>query len=532
MVEVMDRDEVVADPGNIGRVAIGDMLRRAARRFGDKTAVIEGETRTSFAELDAASNRFAHFLLTRGLGKGAKVVTLCNNSTTLLEVIFGIQKAGLVWVPINTMLAIDDIRYIAGHAEASLAIVDDNLYGNPALHQMLSELGIETVILEIANTKLDMRYPTVAGVSVDQPSIEPDIDIHERDLAQIMYTSGTTSRPKGVMHCHLSVYFAVLGNVAEWTLGRTDVATCMLPLFHCAQHVSALSFLAAGGSVVLMRGFDPAALLDAIERERMTHVIGLPLMYAAMLDHPKRREVDLKSLRLCVYAMAPMAKPLLTRLIEAFCPNFALCTGQTEMYPMTAMFRPEEQLKRFGNYWGESAIVNDTAIMDDDGNLLPREQVGEIVHRGPNVMLGYYKNPQATAEARRFGWHHTGDLGKFDVDGQLMFVDRKKDMIKSGGENIPSIKVEEVLLRHPAVGNAAVVGLPHPRWGEAVVAFVILKSGAAADEAALLDHCRQHLGGFEVPKSLRIVPALPVTATGKLRKNELKVAHARQFEGE
>ncbi len=514
----------------IGRVALGDMLRRVAARRGDRVAVIEGERRTTFAELDATANRFANYLIARGLGRGTKVAMLCNNSTAMVAAIFGIQKAGLVWVPINTMLGPDDIEYITGHAEAALVVIDDNLLAQAPLAALLDRLNLPRVVVELAGT-VPAGAVTFATAIADQPATEPSVPIGERDLAQIMYTSGTTARPKGVMHSHLSVYFAVLGNVADMGIGRNDVATCMLPLFHCAQHVTALSFLVGGNALVLMRGFDPAALIQAIARERITYMVGLPLMYAAVLHHPSRAEHDLSSLRLCIYAMAPMPKPLLIRLIDELCPNFALCTGQTEMYPMTAMFRPEQQLQRFGNYWGESAIVNDTAIMDDDGNLLPRGQIGEIVHRGPNVMLGYYKNPEATEEARRFGWHHTGDLGMVDQDGQLMFIDRKKDMIKSGGENVPSVKVEEVLLRHPAVANAAVVGLPHPHWTEAVSAFVTVKPGMSLDEAAVSEHCRAHLGGFEVPKFVRIVEALPMTATGKIRKQELKAAHSGLFGG-
>ena len=227
--------------------------------------------------------------------------------------------------------------------------------------------------------------------------------------------------------------------------------------------------------------------------------------------------------------MAPMGRPLLERAMADMCPNFVLSSGQTEMYPATTMSQPDRAVERFGNYWGESLIVNETAIMDDDGNLLPRGQVGELVHRGPNVMMGYYKDPKATEEARKFGWHHTGDLALIDENGEVLFLDRKKDMIKSGGENVASVKIEETLLAHPAVQNAAVVGLPHPQWGEAVSAFVKLKPGAQADEAGIAEHCRKHLGGFQVPKLVRILDEMPMTATGKLRKVELRQAFSRTF---
>jgi len=196
------------------------------------------------------------------------------------------------------------------------------------------------------------------------------------------------------------------------------------------------------------------------------------------------------------------------------------------------MFKPEEQLRRFGPYWGISAYVNETAIMDDEGNLLGNEKIGEIVHRGPNVMLGYYKDEEATRHAQAFGWHHTGDLGMFDSDGQLLFVDRKKDMIKSGGENVSSQKVEEVLLRHASVGNAAVVGLPHFRWSEAVTAFVLLKPGADVDVDDLNRHCRSLLGNFEVPKKIVVLETLPMTSTGKIQKALLRDAYRDAYAAE
>jgi long-chain acyl-CoA synthetase len=281
--------------------------------------------------------------------------------------------------------------------------------------------------------------------------------------------------------------------------------------------------------MALMRGFDPVACMDAIVRDKLTVFVGLPLMYQAILDHPRRKEFDLSGLRCCIYTMAPMGRPLLERALKDLCPNFVLSSGQTEMYPATTMSRPEVQLDRFGNYWGESLIVNETAIMDDAGNLLPRGEIGELVHRGPNVMMGYYKDPKATEEARKFGWHHTGDLALIDDNGEVLFLDRKKDMIKSGGENVASVKIEETLLAHPAVQNAAVVGLPHPQWGEAVSAFVKLKPGAQASEAEIAEHCRRSLGGFQVPKLVRILEEMPMTATGKLRKVELRQAYGDHF---
>ncbi|MGJ7611877.1 MULTISPECIES: class I adenylate-forming enzyme family protein [unclassified Variovorax] len=518
----------------ISRVALGDVVHRSARRFGTRTALIEGEHRMTYGELDAASNRFAYHLLGLGLQGGDRVGMLCNNSIEMVVALLGIQKAGLVWVPINTALAVDAVGYILAHAEVRHLVIDTALHARPELRALLDGAGIAPLLCVLDGDTPPPGVATVAQAIAQGPRTLPDVPIDSTQLALIMYTSGTTGRQKGVMHSHASVHSVLLSNMVEWGSSpeRADVWSSVLPLFHCGQHTVLMSALAVGGTLVVLRGFDPGAVLGAIERHRITVMVGLPMMYGALLAHPQRVSRDLSSLRLCVYAMAPMSRTLLLRLLEEFCPNFALVSGQTEMYPGATLFEVHEQRKRFGSYWGVGTLVNEVSVMGDDGELLAANQVGEIVFRGPNVMLGYYKDPEATASAQRFGWHHSGDLGKMDEDGQLIFLDRLKDMVKSGGENVPSIKVEEVLLRHPAVMNAAVVGLPHAHWGEAITAFVTRHPDAPADfdEAALTAHCKAHLGGFEVPKEIVFLPALPMTSTGKIQKFELRKAHQELYQ--
>lgn len=493
----------------IGRIALGDLLRRSARRFGTKTAIATPTSAITFNELDERANRCANMLVGQGANPGDRVATICANSIDFVVVIFGIHKAGLVWVPINPVLSGDDKAYILAHTEASIIIADDDS-GDAASHRG----GSAPLVLTLGSHFND----ALAAAS----NVEPDLPIHERDLTMIMYTSGTTSRPKGVMHCNLAVYATIMCNIGEWVVTRQDRILIVLPLFHVSAHCLLTTFLAAGATVVLHSGFEPAQVLTTIAKEKVSFFVGLPMMYAAMMDHPIRKGTDLSSLRYCIYAMAPMPGPLLRQLLTEFCPTFVLSSGQTEMYPSTMMLRPEQQLLKEGNYWGEPSIVNDVAIMDDDGTLLPSGQVGEIVHRGPNVMLGYYKDEDATAHSRRFGWHHTGDLGVIDSDGQLLFVDRLKDIIKSGGENVASVKVEQVLLQHPQIANAAVIGVPHPRWQEAVVAVVMLKPGSTAQARQIDAFCREALAPHEVPKAIQFVDEFPLTATSKLRKVELR----------
>lgn len=507
----------------IGRVALGDIIRRSAQRFGDKIAVYEGDRETSYSQLDADSNRLAHLLASRGLAKGSSVVTLGVNSTAYLTAIFAINKAAMVWVPVNILLLAQDIRFIVEHSEASFAIVDRAIGERAEIAELFADLGVPMLLVSP-----DASDAFEAALEA-MPDYELPVVVHERDLALIMYTSGTTAKPKGVMHCHLAVYLTMLNNIGEWSVTRDDRILMGLPLFHVSCHTMVTVLLTAGGSVVLHRGFDAETHVDDIVKHRVTMLFALPMMYDGMLRAAQARDADLSSLRFAIYAMAPMPRTLLEALIAGFCSNFALASGQTEIYPQTVMFRPEQQLQRFGPYWGESAVINDTAIMDGEGLLLPKGEVGEIVHRGPNVMLGYFKDDAATREARRFGWHHTGDLGYFDEDGQLVFADRMKDMIKSGGENIPSIVVEEAMLRHPDVTNCAAVGLPHPRWIEAVFVFVTLRPGAQCDPDALLLHARAHLSGFQVPKGLEIVETVPMTASGKIRKAELRLEYTGYF---
>lgn len=508
----------------IRRVTLGDNLTRAARVHRQAVALVDGDERLSYADLEAQANQCAHHLRARGLAAGSKVAMLATNSIEFLIACYGIFKAGMVWVPVNHLLSVDDVRYVLEHAEVALVLVDEALHDKPALRAMLEALELPT--LRLCPGRGVAKPTALRQAQQGQPTEVLDVAIADNDLSLIMYTSGTTGRAKGVMHSHLSVHSALMSNVAESAIGRDSICVAMLPLFHCAQFAMTAASLQTGARVVLLRGFDAEGLLATIERERITHFTGLPLMYAAILASPSRASRDLSSLVQCGYGMAPMPRPMLERLIAELCPNFSLGTGQTEVFPVTARFRQDQQLQRFGCYWGQATMVNDMAVMDDAGRLLGPGEMGEIVHRGPNVMLGYYKDPEATAAVSRFGWHHTGDMGMFDADGQLLFLDRKKDVIKTGGENVASIKIEEVLLRHPAVANAAVVGLAHLRWGEAVSAFVVLKPGRQASIEEIKAFCQQHLGGFEVPKAVRLLPELPMTPTGKIQKHRIKTQYA------
>lgn len=521
MIEIPESDSL----RRIRRVALGDLVHRSALKFPERTAVVDGGTRLSYAELDARSSRFAQHLLAT-IGSGRQIGVLCQNSADMVVAYNGIHKSGNVWVPVNIRLDAGAIGYILRHAEVATVVVDEAFSATPAIAALLGELGVPRV-LTMATATGAAGTLTLAQAESGRSDALPEIAIDGDQPALIMYTSGTTGHPKGAVHSHASVAAALMGNMAGFAITERDVCSGVLPLFHCAQHCLVATAHAAGACVVLLRGFVPDEVRASILQEKYTTFTGLPMMYAALLADPAFR-VD--TMRLAIYAMAPIPKPLIKQIAERMTRNVMLATGQTEMYPGTMSFLPLAHPELDANYWGTSLAHNETAVMDDEGKLLGEGEPGEIVHRGANAMLGYYKDPEATAAAQRFGWHHTGDLGMWGPGGQMMFLDRKKDMIKTGGENVASVKIEAVLLAHPGVAGAGVIGLPHPRWTEAVCAFVVRKPGADVDEAGLLAHCRQHLGDFEVPKLIRFVDALPATSTGKVQKHLLRQQFAKVAE--
>lgn len=512
----------------IRRVALGDVMYRSAIRFGHRLAVVDGNTRMTFSEVDAASSQFAHYLL-KTFPQGAHVAMLCANSADMLVAIYGIHKAGGVWVPVNIMLAKTQLDYIIRHAESSCLVIDEEIAEQPDIAALLSDLNLPVIITRAKSSESPIGL-TLAEALQGQPPTLPEIEIDSTQSALIMYTSGTTGDPKGVVHSHASAHHGGVSNVVSLGLTETDVLTCMLPLFHIGQHCVTLSAAITGASIVIFRGFKSDAVIDEIQQQKITVTVGLPMMYAGILGSPQADAADFSSLRLCLYAMAPMPPTLVEKIAAKMSRNIMLVTGQTEIYPITMSFRPIENPGRAANYWGVSTSACETAIMDDEGNILPRGQIGEIVHRGANAMLGYYKDEAATAASQKFGWHHTGDLGMFDEGDQLLFLDRKKDMIKTGGENVPSIKVESAILAHPAIASVAVIGVPHPHWSEAICALAVLKAGASCTESELEAHCKSLLGRFEIPKVFKFLDALPMTATGKMQKQLLRKEFAHLFQ--
>ncbi len=509
----------------ISRVNVGDLLVRSTWRSPRQVAIVDDGRRLSYRGLNEWVNRTAHGLTALGFRHGEALGLMSTNNAEFLVTYFACAKLGLICVPINLFWRHTELAYVLGHAAVKGIVVEAGLRAQ--LEPALADAPDVAHVVVIG----DAEPPALAGrrtlsfeaLRADMPADEPEVLIEDRDPISYLYTSGTTSAPKGVVSSHLAIYLESLGVALDTRMTGDDRVSAILPLFHTAQlNVIATPAIAVGATIYIQRGFDAARIGALIETERMTLLFALPMMYRALLEHLAQRPRDVSSLRLAIYAMAPMPTHELRNAIEKLGCDFSLMFGQTEMNPLAVYFRPEHQLSHPGAV-GTPSVNVQVGIMDATGAFVPEGQSGEIVYRSPQVLSGYLHNPEATDAAFAGGWFHSGDCGYFDADGILWFEDRFKDVIKSGGENVASIEVEKALYAaDPAVQEAAVVGLPHDHWGEAVTAVVILKPGQALDEKTLLTKVRDHLSPFKCPKRVIFTEAMPKTATGKIQKAKLR----------
>jgi len=507
----------------IGRINVGDSLTRSAAARPGKLAVVDGDRRFTYQDFNAYVNRLAHGLAGLGYERGAALAIASGNSADFLAVYYACAKLGVICVPVNLGWRPDEVAYVLGHSRARGIVVETQLMA--AMQDAIAKVPeVGDVIIAPADLE---------ALSAHDRAQEPECLVEDRDPLSYLYTSGTTSFPKGVVGSHLAIYLESMSGALDSGWNASDRFAAMMPMFHTAQlNAFCTPAVMVGATIHVMRGFDPGALLDLIEREQITQIFGLPMMYQAILDHEGFHDRDLLSLRRAVYAMAPMPDELIGRCLTGFGCDFALLFGQTEMSPITTLFRPEHQLSHIGAV-GTPLIGVQVAIMGPDGDLLPAGQTGEIVYRGPSTMSGYLDNPEATDAAFAHGWFHSGDVGRFGEDGVLWFTDRYKDVVKTGGENVASIEVEKaVYAADPRVAEVVVVGLPHRRWSEAVTAFVVPRPGAAIDAGELLAAVKTRLDGFKVPKSVVFVDQLPKTSTGKIQKNVIRSEHARHYQDE
>lgn len=509
------------------RVNVGDALTRVAFARPDTLAVVDGERRWTYGEFDTWVNRLAHGLEERGYTTGDVLALASANSAEFLAVYYACAKLGLVCVPVNLGWRSDEIAYVLGHSQARGIVVERQLFG--AIAPAVAEVpGVADVILA-PGTGGDAEGLDLDDVLSDNTT-SPEVVIADRAPLSYLYTSGTTSFPKGVVGTHLAIHLESMSAALDSGWRADDRFIAMMPMFHTAQlNAFCTPAIVVGATIFVHRGFEPDRFLTTIEREKITQVFGLPMMYRAALDDPSFAGRDLTSLRRAVYAMAPMPEAQIKACLDGFRCDFALLFGQTEMSPITTLFRPEHQLSHVGAV-GTPLTGVQVGIMDPDGTLLPRGEQGEIVYRAPSTMQEYLHNPEATEEAFRHGWFHSGDVGRLGPDGVLWFADRFKDVIKTGGENVASIEVERAIYdTEPDVAEVVVVGLPHERWSEAITAVVVPKPGTTIDADDLRTRLKERLDGYKVPKAVIVADELPRTSTGKIQKNVVREKHSGHY---
>ncbi|ALE73339.1 AMP-dependent synthetase [Pseudonocardia sp. EC080610-09] len=531
------------------RTAVGDVFERLTWSYPDATAVTGrpgayGEERfasVTYRQADEIACQVAHALAGQGLEPGARVVLFCENSVEAYLAKIGIAKAGMVAMPINPSLATDVLEHLIAQAEPGLAIVDAELW--PRAEEAFTGTGLRVGATVTIGGGPVAGSPSFGGFLDGHPTTEPEVEIHGDDIWQLLYTSGTTAMPKGVMTSHAASHLAGLNFAVSLTRGlrvetELKVLTYLPMIYHVGDQIFTLSAFLSGGSLVLGRRPVPDQVVAAIAEERPTAVwAGSPQFVAALAAEADRTGADLSSLTVLVYGWGALAPDVYATLLRE-APGLTVLGifGQTEAIACHRFWPakwPEvyDRSAPAVNYVGVPSPLLASDVVDETGASLrdAPHTPGEAVYRSPIVTAGYYLNEDATREAFRGGWFHSGDSAAVDDDGLRIMVDRFKDIVKSGGENVSSLRVESVLHSHPAVEKAAVIGLPHAHWGEAVTAVVVLRAGAAADQESIIEHCRARLGGYETPKAVVFADALPETVGGKILKYKLRHEHTTLF---
>ncbi len=514
-----------------------DTLKKAYQFFPHKEAIVCGGRRWTYGEFYGRISRFALFLKGAGIGTGDRVAILHPNCHCFLEAYYAVALRGAAAVPLNFRLSAGEIALILNDAGARVLIADPRF--RETVERIRADLPtLEKIVWtgdetgELPEGGRDVRYEKlVAG----EPLPVDEVAVREDAIAQLYYTSGTTGRPKGVMLTHKNITVHALGTIAELHLTDRDVWLHAAPLFHLADAWATWAVTWVGGTHVLLSEFDPPAVLAAIEGEEVTLTNLIPTMLNALVNYPGVKDYDYRHLRVLLSGGAPIAPEVVRRIVETFRCDYIQTYGMTETSPYLTLSilkghllgkSPEEQL-RIKSKTGREFIAVELKVVTDDGREVKRDEqeVGEIIVRGDTVTPGYWQLPEETARAIKNGWLYTGDMAVMDDEGYVTIVDRRKDMIVTGGENVYSTEVENTLYLHPAVLECAVVGVPDEKWGEAVQGIVVLKPAREATEEELIRFCKERIARYKAPKSIDFVSVLPKTGSGKIEKKKLRDAY-------
>ena len=515
-------------------MTIGELLVRNAHKWPGKAAVIDEEAQLTFSQINERVNRLADYLVRSGLEKGDRVGVVVHNGHQFIEIYFAVAKTGGIFCPYNNHLRSDELKDILLYSTPKFVFLDSDF--GPMID------GMKPSLSSVAHY-VCLQKPEWAGMEDYEAALapgktdEPATTVVEDDVLSIIFTAGTTGKPKGAMRTHRHLMSDAIASVIDLRVEYDEKVLITFPMYHVAAEDNIVRHSFMPNTIYIKKegGFNPADVLDYISRERISRCQFVPTMIHSLLQIPDVKKFDLSSLKLILYAGSPMPAELLRQALEVFPCGFAQLYGQTESGPFTTVLKPEDHvisgpkanLERLASS-GKPAINYEIRIVDENDNDVPVGAVGEIIGKSEAMTIGYWQMPEATAEKLKGGWLRTGDLGRFDDEGFVYIVERKNDLIISGGVNIYPREIEEILYTHPAVSEVSVIGLPDEHWGEVVKAVVVLKDGSAATDADLIGYCGQRLAGYKKPKTVDFWNELPKSPQGKILKKEIRKYYAEK----
>lgn len=518
----------------VNRWVIADMIRRSKYHYPDKKALIFQDKSLTYSELEAECNQVANALSDLGVKKYDRVAILAHNTIHHVLTWFGCTKIGAIYLAINYLLRGKDISYCINHSESTVFIVEDSLYD--LVKDVLNDMPtVKTLIWSnqgAGKPPVNDQFRDFDAWYKKYPAKEPEAILHIEDPVQMTYTSGTETLPKGVIISNQALMAQYMGAIIDGQYDEDDISINALPIYHCAQRDVFMNpiFWVGGTNVLLVP--DIGQILKNIAAYKATLFFAPPTVWIGMLRHPDFSKYDLSSLKKCYYGASIMPVEVLKELIERL-PGTRIYNyyGQTELAPYHTILKAKDALNKLGSA-GMGGLNMETRLEDDDNNPIDNQGMpGEICGKGPHALTMYFKDPEKTEEAMKGGWFHSGDVGVLDEDRYITVADRKKDMIKTGGENVPTREVEEAIYLDKRVQEVAVIGVPHPKWVEAVTAVIVPKKGETITEAEIMELCKKELAAFKCPKAVIFLEALPKTPTGKILKREMRTSYKEIFAG-
>lgn len=497
---------------------ISELLARNARKFPNKVGFISEPDRLTYKEVDEKVTRLAHALKTYGIMPGDKVILFSPNTIEFVYSYFAVQRLGAIIVPINAKLSTGELKYIIEHSEAKAFI------GHHLLWTQVAPLTNDYLVTWISTADGVGGAENIYDLIENGSNNSFDCQLKEDDLSTILYTSGTTGQPKGVLFSNRNILTVATMMCIETGINNESRLLHMMPLSHSAPlHLFFIAGTYVGATHVLAPTFTPELLLKLVSSEKITHFFGAPIAYLATANQPDIDDYDLSSVKRWVYGAAPLSATEVQLIQKKFKTNQLMCVyGLTEAGPNGTYLSPEDHAHKAGSVGKRAALNCEIRIVDENGKDVKPGEIGEILLCGEGNMVGYYKNEEATKETLKDGWIYTGDMAKFDEDGYIWIVDRKKDMIISGGVNIYPAEIENILKTHPDIVDVAIIGVPHPEWGETVKAFIVAKKPIQNLDTVCKEFLKDKVAGFKIPRLYEQIDELPRNATGKILKQPLR----------